>query len=70
MNPRPKIIENINISIMVVRAGLISMSLEQAIFNPNMRIEHAIILVHLFVMAIFLPNKLDVENIAKEIFSI
>ncbi len=69
MNPRPKIIENVNNSNMVLRAGLISMSLEQAIFNPSMRIKHAIILVHLFVMAIFVPNKLNVENIAREIFS-
>jgi len=69
MNPRPKIIENINNSNMVLRAGLISMSLEQAIFNPSMRIEHAIILVHLFVIAIFVPNKLNVENIAREICS-
>jgi len=68
VNPRIRIIENLNYSVMVIRLGMLSMSLEQIILNPNMEIAHAIILIHLIVVAAFLPNYIDTqEAIAKTI---
>ena len=68
VNPRIRIIENLNYSIMVIRLGMLSMSLEQIILNPNMEIAHAIILIHLIVVAAYLPNYIDTqEAIAKTI---
>jgi len=68
VNPRIRIIENLNYSVMVIRLGMISMSLEQIILNPNMEIAHAIILIHLIVVAAYLPNYIDTqEAIAKTI---
>ena len=68
VNPRIRIIENLNYSVMVVRLGMLSMSLEQIILNPNMEIAHAIILIHLIVVAAYLPNYIDTqEAIAKTI---
>ena len=68
VNPRVRIIENLNYSVMVIRLGMLSMSLEQIILNPNMEIAHAIILIHLIVVAAYLPNYIDTqEAIAKTI---
>ena len=68
VNPRIRIIENLNYSVMVIRLGMLSMSLEQIILNPNMEIAHAIILIHLIVAAAYLPNYIDTqEAIAKTI---
>ena len=68
VNPRIRIIENLNYSIMIIRLGMLSMSLEQIILNPNMEIAHAIILIHLIVVAAYLPNYIDTqEAIAKTI---
>ena len=69
VNPRIRIIENLNYSVMVIRLGMLSMSLEQIILNPNMEIAHAIILIHLIIVAAYLPNYIDTqEAIAKTIF--
>ena len=66
VNPRIRIIENLNYSVMVIR--LLSMSLEQIILNPNMEIAHAIVLIHLIIVAAYLPNYIDTqEAIAKTI---
>ncbi len=47
---------------------MLSMSLEQIILNPNMEIAHAIILIHLIIVAAYLPNYIDTqEAIAKTI---
>ena len=68
VNPRIRIIENLNYSVMVIRLGMLSMSLEQIILNPNMEIAHAIILIHLIIVAAYLPNYIDTqEAIAKTI---
>ena len=68
VNPRIRIIENLNYSVMVIRLGMLSMSLEQIILNPNMEIAHAIILIHLIVVAAYLPNYIDTQKaIAKTI---
>ena len=68
VNPRIRIIENLNYSVMVIRLGMLGMSLEQIILNPNMEIAHAIILIHLIVVAAYLPNYIDTqEAIAKTI---
>jgi len=68
VNPRIRIIENLNYSVMIIRLGMLSMSLEQIILNPNMEIAHAIILIHLIVVAAYLPNYIDTqEAIAKTI---
>ena len=68
VNPRIRIIENLNYSVMVIRLGMLSMSPEQIILNPNMEIAHAIILIHLIVVAAYLPNYIDTqEAIAKTI---
>ena len=53
VNPRIRIIENLNYSVMVIRLGMLSMSLEQIILNPNMEIAHAIILIHLIVCLLY-----------------
>ena len=51
-----------------IRLGMLSRSLEQIILNPNMEIAHAIILIHLIVVAAYLPNYIDTqEAIAKTI---
>ena len=68
VNPRVRIIENLNHSVMIIRLGMLSMSLEQIILNPNMEIAHAIILIHLIIVAAYLPNYIDTqEAIAKTI---
>ena len=68
VNPKIRIIENLNYSVMIIRLGMLSMSLEQIILNPNMEIAHAIILAHLIVVAAYLPNYIDTqEAIAKTI---
>jgi hypothetical protein len=68
INPKVRIIENLNYSVMVIRLGMLSMSLEQIILNPNMEIAHAIILIHLIIIAAYLPNYIDTqEAIAKTI---
>jgi hypothetical protein len=68
VNPKIRIIENLNYSVMIIRLGMLSMSLEQIILNPNMEIAHAIILIHLIVVAAYLPNYIDTqEAIAKTI---
>ena len=68
VNPRIRIIENLNYSVMIIRLGMLSMSLEQVILNPNMEIAHAIILIHLIIVAAYLPNYIDTqEAIAKTI---
>jgi hypothetical protein len=68
VNPRIRIIENLNYSVMVIRLGMLSMSLEQIILNPNMEIAQAIILIHLIIIAAYLPNHIDTqEAIAKTI---
>ena len=68
VNPRIRIIENLNYSVMIIRLGMLSMSLEQIILNPNMEIAHAIILIHLIMIAAYLPNYIDTqEAIAKTI---
>ena len=68
VNPRIRIIENLNYSVMVIRLGMLSMSLEQIILNPNMKIAHAIVLIHLIIVAAYLPNYIDTqEAIAKTI---
>ncbi len=68
VNPRIRIIENLNYSIMIIRLGMLSMSLEQIILNPTMEIAHAIILIHLIIVAAYLPNYIDTqEAIAKTI---
>jgi hypothetical protein len=68
INPKVRIIENLNYSVMVIRLGMLSMSLEQIILNPNMEIAHAIILIHLIIVAAYLPNYIDTqEAIAKTI---
>jgi hypothetical protein len=68
VNPRIRIIENLNYSVMIIRLGMLSMSLEQIILNPNMEIAHAIILIHLIIVAAYLPNYIDIqEAIAKTI---
>ena len=68
VNPRIRIIENLNYSVMIIRLGMLSMSLEQIILNPNMEIAHAIVLIHLIIVAAYLPNYIDTqEAIAKTI---
>ncbi len=68
VNPRVRIIENLNYSVMIIRLGMLSMSLEQIILNPNMEIAHAVILVHLIIVAAYLPNYIDTQKaIAKTI---
>jgi hypothetical protein len=68
VNPRIRIIENLNYSVMVIRLGMLSISLEQIILNPNMEIAHAIVLIHLIIVAAYLPNYIDTqETIAKTI---
>jgi len=68
VNPRIRIIENLNYSVMIIRLGMLSMSLEQIILSPNMEITHAIILIHLIIVAAYLPNYIDTqEAIAKTI---
>ena len=68
VNPRIRIIENLNYSVMIIRLGMLSMSLEQIILNPNMEIAHATILIHLIIVAAYLPNYIDIqEAIAKTI---
>jgi hypothetical protein len=68
VNLRVRIIENLNYSVMIIRLGMLSMSLEQIILNPNMEIAHAVILVHLIIVAAYLPNYIDTqEAIAKTI---
>jgi hypothetical protein len=68
VNPRIRIIENLNYSVMVIRLGMLSISLEQIILNPNMEIAHAIVLIHLIIVAAYLPNYIDTqEAIAKTI---
>jgi hypothetical protein len=62
VNPRIRIIENLNYSVMVIRLGMLSMSLEQIILNPNMEIAHAIILIHLIIVAAYLPNYIDTQE--------
>jgi hypothetical protein len=53
---------------MIIKLGMLSMSLEQIILNPNMEITHAVILIHLIVVAAYLPNYIDTqEAIAKTI---
>ena len=68
-NPRSKIIENINYSVMVIKWGLISLSLEQILFNPSMEIFQAIIITHLVVIAIYMPNKIDTEEMFDKVIS-
>ena len=68
VNPKTRIIENLNYSVMIIRMGMLSMSLEQIILNPNMETAHAIILIHLIIVAAYLPNYIDTqEAIAKTI---
>jgi hypothetical protein len=68
VNPRIRIIENLNYSVMIIRLGMLSMSLEQIILNPNMEIAHTIVLIHLIIVAAYLPNYIDTqEAIAKTI---
>jgi hypothetical protein len=68
VNPKTRIIENLNYSVMIIRLGMLSMSLEQIILNPNMEIAHAVILIHLIIVAAYLPNYIDTpEAIAKTI---
>jgi len=68
VNPRIRIIENLNYSVMVIRLGMLSISLEQIILNPNMEVAHAIVLIHLIIVAAYLPNYIDTqEAIAKTI---
>ena len=68
VNPRIRIIENLNYSVMIIRLGMLSISLEQIILNPNMEIAHAIVLIHLIIVAAYLPNYIDTqEAIAKTI---
>jgi len=62
VNPRIRIIENLNYSVMIIRLGMLSMSLEQIILNPNMEIAHAIILIHLIIVAAYLPNYIDTQE--------
>ena len=69
VNPRIRIIENLNYSVMVIRLGMLSMSLEQIILNPNMEIAHAIILIHLIVVAAYLPNYIDTQEAIAKIIS-
>jgi len=68
-NPRSKIIENIDYSVMVIKWGLISLSLEQILFNPSMEIFQAIIITHLVVIAIYMPNKIDTEEMFDKVIS-
>jgi hypothetical protein len=68
-NPRSKIIENIDYSVMVIKWGLISLSLEQILFNPSMEIFQAIIITHLVVIAIYMPNKIDTEEMFGKVIS-
>ena len=51
VNPKIRIIENLNYSVMIIRLGMLSMSLEQILLNPNMEIAHAVILLHLIIVA-------------------
>jgi len=62
VNPRIRIIENLNYSVMIIRLGMLSMSLEQIILNPNMEIAYAIILIHLIIVAAYLPNYIDTQE--------
>ena len=62
VNPRIRVIENLNYSVMIIRLGMLSMSLEQIILNPNMEIAHAIILIHLIIVAAYLPNYIDTQE--------
>jgi hypothetical protein len=68
-NPRSKIIENIDYSVMVIKWGLTSLSLEQILFNPSMEILHAIIVTQLIAIAIYMPDKVDTEEIFYKIIS-
>jgi len=69
VNPKIRIIENLNYSVMVIRLGMLSMSLEQILLNPNMEIAHAIILLHLIVVAAHLPNYIDIQEVMARITS-
>ena len=48
---------------------MLSMSLEQIILNPNMELAHAIILVHLIVVAAYLPNYIDTQEVIAKTMS-
>jgi hypothetical protein len=69
INPKNRIIENLNYSVMIIRLGMLSMSLEQIILNPNMELAHAIILVHLIVVAAYLPNYIDTQEVIAKTMS-
>ena len=69
VNPKIRIIENLNYSVMVIRLGMLSMSLEQILLNPNMEITHAVILLHLIVVAAYLPNYIDIQEVMAKITS-
>jgi hypothetical protein len=69
VNPRIRIIENLNYSVMIIRLGMLSMSLEQIILNPNMEIAHAIILIHLIIVAAYLPNYIDTQEVIAKTIS-
>ena len=69
VNPRIRIIENLNYSVMVIRLGMLSISLEQIILNPNMEIAHAIVLIHLIIVAAYLPNYIDTQEAIAKIIS-
>jgi len=69
INPKNRIIENLNYSVMIIRLGMLSMSQEQIILNPIMELAHEIILVHLIVVAAYLPNYIDTQEVIAKTMS-
>ncbi len=69
VNPRIRIIENLNYSVMIIRLGMLSMSLEQILLNPNMEIAHAVILLYLIIVAAYLPNYIDTQEVMAKTIS-
>ena len=69
VNPKIRIIENLNYSVMVIRLGMLSMSLEQILLNPNMEIAHAVILLHFIIVAAYLPNHINIQEVMAKITS-
>ena len=58
LNPVERIIENINHSVMAVKAIMLCMSLKQ--FFPNVGIFHIIILLHFILVVVYRPDSINI----------
>jgi hypothetical protein len=69
INPRSKIIENFDYSVIIIKWGMISMSLEHIILHPYMEIAHAVIITHIIVIAAYMPNKIETDKVFNKMIS-